>query len=59
MALREYEWRGSTWQFDEDRAPKDAVPIVKAEEPAANKAAPAPPTKRAPRRAAKPNAGNK
>ena len=27
MALREYEWRGQTWQFDEDAAPADAVPV--------------------------------
>lgn len=31
MALREYEWRGQTWQFDEDAAPADAVPVEGAE----------------------------
>lgn len=54
--LREYEWRGSTWQFDEEKAPRDAV-LVKADKPAENKAAPTPATKRAARRAAPQNAG--
>lgn len=25
MALKEYYWRGNTWQFDEADAPADAV----------------------------------
>jgi len=25
--LREYSWRGNTWQFEESEAPADAVPI--------------------------------
>ena len=25
--LKEYVWRGSTWQFDEKDAPKGAVPV--------------------------------
>lgn len=47
--LKEYEWRGSTWQFEETQAPKDAEPIVpvKAVKPARNKAAAKPPTKAA------------
>lgn len=41
--LKEYEWRGSTWQFEESQAPKDAVPVKaadtasKAKEPQKNK----------------------
>lgn len=27
MALREYVWRGNTWQFEEAEAPADAVPV--------------------------------
>lgn len=27
MALREYAWRGRTWQFDEDAVPDGAVPV--------------------------------
>lgn len=39
--LKEYKWRGSTWQFEEGRAPADAVPV------AAEKAAKAPRNKAA------------
>lgn len=41
--LREYEWRGSTWQFEESKAPEGAVPVKvaavarKAREPQKNK----------------------
>lgn len=35
--LKEYIWRGTTWQFEETEAPKDAVLVKK---PAAKKAAP-------------------
>lgn len=55
MALKEYEWRGGTWQFEEREAPADAKPVERtpAPKPArakaaarpANKAAPAPATK--------------
>ena len=27
MALKEYRWRGNTWQFDEAEAPAEAVPV--------------------------------
>ena len=27
MALKEYSWRGNTWQFEESEAPADAVPL--------------------------------
>jgi len=27
MALKEYLWRGNTWQFEESDAPSDAVPV--------------------------------
>lgn len=27
MALKEYSWRGNTWQFEESEAPADAVPV--------------------------------
>lgn len=37
--LKEYTWRGGTWQFEESEAPKDAVP-VEPKKPAAKKAAP-------------------
>ena len=42
--LREYLWRGSTWQFEEADAPADAVPVgdgagARAGEPKAEKAA--------------------
>lgn len=43
MALKEYRWRGNTWQFDEADAPADAVPVEapkpKAAKPAGNKRA--------------------
>ena len=40
MALKEYKWRGSTWQFEEDDAPSDAVPVTAAKRrKAPNKAA--------------------
>ena len=26
--LREYQWRGHTWQFDDADAPADAVPLT-------------------------------
>lgn len=32
MALKEYEWNGSTWQFEDGAAPKGAV-LVSAEKP--------------------------
>ena len=42
MALKEYWWRGNTWQFEESEAPFDAVPVVaeakKARTAASNKA---------------------
>ena len=39
MALKNYAWRGFTWQFEESEAPADAVPVEqKAAKPAANKA---------------------
>ena len=53
MALREYKWRGYTWQFDEEDAPPDAVPVEKAAKPAANKAAKQPANKSRSRAAAK------
>ena len=28
--LKEYEWRGSTWQFDDQLAPADAKPVKRA-----------------------------
>ena len=51
MALKEYNWNGRTWQFEEADAPADAVPVEqKAGKPAADKAAKAPANKsRAPR----------
>lgn len=51
MALKNYRWRGFTWQFEESEAPADAVPVEqKAAKPAADKAAKAPTNKaRAPR----------
>ena len=49
MALREYEWRGQTWQFDEDAAPADAVPVE-----GSGDAAPAPKRSQARNKAAKP-----
>lgn len=40
MALKEYKWRGSTWQFDDADAPGDAVPVTAAKRrKAPNKAA--------------------
>lgn len=42
MALKEYEYNGGTYQFDEDSVPKGAKPVeVKAVKPR-NKQAPAP-----------------
>jgi len=35
--LKEYVWRGYTWQFEESEAPHDAVLLEKANRPA-NKA---------------------
>lgn len=29
MALKEYEWRGSTWRFEESDAPEGAKPVSK------------------------------
>lgn len=51
MALKEYVWRGHTFQFEESEAPADAV-LLKAEKPANKAAKPAnkartPRTKRA------------
>ena len=37
--LKEYIWRGTTWQFEESEAPKGAVLVEKAKT-AAKKAAP-------------------
>lgn len=45
MALKIYKWRGYNWQFEEARAPVDAVPVEKAAKPAANKAAKQPANK--------------
>lgn len=45
MALKDYSWRGYTWRFEEKDAPADAVPVEKAEKPAANKAAKQPANK--------------
>lgn len=51
MALREYLWRGNTWQFEETEAPADALLLdvaartskaassIKAATPKSNKAA--------------------
>ena len=40
MALREYKWRGSTWQFEDGDAPSDAVLVTEAKRrKASNKAA--------------------
>ncbi|MDY5662760.1 MAG: hypothetical protein SPG07_09165 [Coriobacteriales bacterium] len=40
MALREYKWRGSTWQFEDGDAPGDATPVTEAKRrKAPNKAA--------------------
>lgn len=33
MALKQYEWNGGTWQFEESEAPEGAVE-VKAKKPA-------------------------
>ena len=38
--LKEYIWRGTTWQFEESEAPEGAVLVEKAKKPAAKKAAP-------------------
>lgn len=39
MALKNYRWRGFTWQFAEGEQPADAVPVEeKAAKPAADKA---------------------
>lgn len=32
--LKKYIWRGTTWQFEEKEAPKDAIPVVKAKKAA-------------------------
>jgi hypothetical protein len=46
MALKNYKWRGYTWQFAEGEQPADAVPVdEKAAKPASNKAAKAPANK--------------
>lgn len=37
--LQEYMWNGSTWQFDEEAAPKDAVPLNKMRKPASRNGA--------------------
>lgn len=36
--LREYEWNGSTWQFDEKDAPEGARPVERKAAKPANKA---------------------
>lgn len=55
MALKEYRWRGNTWQFDESDAPADAVPVeapkAKAARPSGNKRAATPANKAATPRA--------
>lgn len=38
MALKEFHWRGHTWQFEESEAPADAIPVQAKAKPAANKA---------------------
>ena len=47
MALKEYYWRGHTWQFDEADAPSDAVLKApeKAAKPTSNKKASMPANK--------------
>jgi hypothetical protein len=46
MALKNYKWRGYTWQFAEGEQPADAVPVdEKAAKPASNKAVKAPANK--------------
>jgi hypothetical protein len=46
MALKNYKWRGYTWQFAEGEQPADAVPVdEKAAKPASDKAAKAPANK--------------
>ena len=53
MALKNYNWRGFTWQFEESEAPADAVPVEKSARPAADKAAKRPANKaRSPRKKA-------
>ena len=36
--LKEYEWQGRTWQFDESDAPEGAVPVKPAQPKPAQKA---------------------
>lgn len=42
MALKEYVWRGGTWQFEEGRQPADAVEVVAKAAAVPAKAAPRP-----------------
>mgnify|MGYP006872989336 CR=1 FL=1 len=44
MALRNYSWRGNTWQFEESEAPDGAVPVEaeRRERPAESKKAATP-----------------
>lgn len=44
MGLKEYEYRGATYQFDEDNAPDGAVEVKQAEK-RENKQAPKPQNK--------------
>lgn len=39
MALKEYRWRGNTWQFEEGEEPAGAVPVERKAAQLANKAA--------------------
>lgn len=48
MALKEYEWRGHTYRFEETEAPADAKPVqAKQAKAPANKARKAPAAKEA------------
>lgn len=38
MALKEYAWRGTTWQFEEGKQPADAVEVAAAKPKAQPKA---------------------
>lgn len=39
MALKEYSWRGGTWQFEEGQQPSDAVEVKPAAKAAPKHAA--------------------
>ena len=53
MALKEYAWRGHTFQFEESEAPVDAVLVCKAQQPANKAAKPANKARTPRKRAAK------